>query len=119
MFRCLIFPPSCLGSNVFLLADTQAYSNPDKHGWLQKRGPGTLGKTAFKRRWFVLKNRVLYYLSEPPALGKKPQLIGMIPIDRVLCDDDEDELGAYSSLPVSVVLGLYQCTLYGLFPYNP
>ena len=55
-------------------------------------GPGGLGKTGFKKRWFVLKNRVLYYLVEPPALGRKPQLIGLIPIEGVLCDDDEDEL---------------------------
>jgi hypothetical protein len=58
------------------------YTNPLKHGYLEKKGPGGLGKGAYKRRWFVLKNKLLYYLEEPPALGKRPQLRGFIPIVR-------------------------------------
>lgn len=58
------------------------YTNPSKHGYLEKKGPGGLGKGAYKKRWFVLKNKLLYYLDEPPALGKRPQLRGFIPIVR-------------------------------------
>jgi hypothetical protein len=61
------------------------YTNPLKHGYLEKKGPGGLGKGAYKRRWFVLKNKLLYYLEEPPALGKRPQLRGFIPIVRSNC----------------------------------
>ena len=70
------------------------YTNPTKHGYLEKRGPGGLGKTAFKKRWFVLKHRLLYYLEEPPALGKRPALRGFIPIEELVVDDDEDDLPA-------------------------
>lgn len=58
------------------------YTNPTKHGYLEKKGPGGLGKGAYKKRWFVLKNKLLYYLEEPPALGKRPALRGFIPIVR-------------------------------------
>lgn len=68
------------------------YTNPLKHGYLEKKGPGGLGKGAYKKRWFVLKNKLLYYLEEPPALGKRPQLRGFIPIDSIVVDDDEDDL---------------------------
>ena len=56
------------------------YTNPRKHGWLQKVTPGMMMNSE-EKVWFVLKDRTLYYLEAPPALGVPPLLCGMIPLD--------------------------------------
>ena len=56
------------------------YSNPRKHGYLKKVTPGHLRNTE-EKFWFVLKDRMLYYLESPPALGVEPLLCGMLPLD--------------------------------------
>ena len=56
------------------------YTNPKKHGYLKKVTPGVI-RNAEERLWFVMKENTLYYLESPPALGKAPQLCGMVPLD--------------------------------------
>lgn len=58
------------------------YTNPAMHGYLDKQGPQMLFRASWKRRWFVLKNQMLYYLKGPPALGKAPDLKGFIPLNE-------------------------------------
>jgi hypothetical protein len=56
------------------------YTNPRKQGWLGKITPGVLMNHE-EKMWFVLKDRTLYYLESPPALGVAPLLCGMLPLD--------------------------------------
>lgn len=60
------------------------YTNPSKHGFLDKRPPSGILSGNSQKRWFVLKDSCLYYLAQPPALGRPPQLKGIIPMEAGL-----------------------------------
>ena len=83
------------------LAET--FFNPEKEGWLTKEG----GKYKSKhRRWFILKDNILYYFKQPSASGQPSvsdhvanvlvlldhviqdsELIGSIPLDNLSVRD--------------------------------
>ena len=83
------------------LAET--FFNPEREGWLTKEG----GKYKSKhRRWFILKDNILYYFKQPSASGQPSvsdyvinalvtldhviqdsELIGSIPLDNLSVRD--------------------------------
>ena len=47
-----------------------------------------VGKKDWQRYWFVLKNKCLYFLEAPPALGKTPSLCGLVSMEGLRVNDD-------------------------------
>ena len=98
------------------LAET--FFNPEKEGWLTKEG----GKYKSKhRRWFILKDNILYYFKQPSASGQPSvsdhvtnvlvlldhviqdsELIGSIPLDN-LSVRDISEVCDYMVSPVYIM----------------
>jgi hypothetical protein len=86
-FLGVVFDRICANEIVMDVTDTHdtssvmLYTNPVKHGFLEKQGPQSMFRSTWKTRWFVIKNQIMYYLKGPPALGKTPELKGYIPLD--------------------------------------